>query len=83
MKKIVKLFAVSLVVIITAAIGINIVGNKIEEAYNKGFNDAINNAVVSVVQVASNVYEVRIELQGELYVHTVDSIEQEVNNNAY
>lgn len=83
MKKIVKLFAVSLVVIIAAAIGINIVGNKIEEAYNKGFNDAINNAVVSVVQVASNVYEVRIELQGELYVHTVDSIEQEVNNNAY
>lgn len=83
MKKIVKLFAVSLVVIITAAIGINIIGNKIEKAYNKGFNDAINNAVVSVVQVASDVYEVRLEIQGELYIHTVDSIEQEVNNNAY
>ncbi len=78
-----KAFIVSLVVVIIAAIGINIIGNKIQEAYNQGFNDAINNAVVSVVKVASDVYEVRLEIQGDLYVHIVDSIEEEVPNDAY
>lgn len=76
-----KVFMVSLVIVIIVATAINIVGNKLQEAYNQGFNDAINNAIISVVKVATDVYEVRIELQGELYVHTVDSIEEEVNNN--
>jgi len=84
MKKTVKLILVSIAIIILIAAGIRIVGSKINEAYNKGFNDAINNAVISVVKVASDLYEVRIELQGELYVHIVDSIEEEeVYNNAY
>lgn len=85
MKKTVKLVLVSIAVIILIATSIRIVGNKINEAYNKGFNDAINNAVISVVKVAQDLYEVRIELQGELYVHLVDSIEEEeeVYNNAY
>ena len=83
MKNVAKLLVVSLVIMVIIAAGIRVVCSKINEAYNKGFNDAINNAVISVVKVASNLYEVRIELQGELYVHLVDSIEEEVNNNAY
>lgn len=83
MKNVAKLLVVSLVIMVIIVTGIRIIGSKINEAYNKGFNDAINNAVISVVKVASNLYEVRIELQGELYVHLVDSIEEEVYNNVY
>ena len=83
MKNVAKLLVVSLIIVIIITVGIRIVGHEINEAYNKGFNDAINNAVISVVKVAQDLYEVRIELQGELYVHIVDSIEEEVNNNVY
>ena len=82
MKKTVKLFAVSLVIIVIVAAGIRITGNKIEEAYNKGFNDGIEhtitNAVVWVAKVSNGGYNIHIEINGEEYIHFASELAEEV-----
>lgn len=77
-----KLLVISLIVIVIVAAGIRIAGNKIEEAYNKGFNDGIEytitNAVVWVTKVAKGGYNIHIEINGEDYVHFASELAEEV-----
>lgn len=78
MKKVVALVLVAVVFVIGIASGLRYMGNKLEEAFQAGVEHAINNAIIDVVKVANNLYEVRIELDGEVYVHEVESILEEV-----
>ena len=82
MKKTAKLFVVSLIIIVIVAAGIRIAGNKIEEAYNKGFNDGIEhtitNAVVWVAKVSNGGYNIHIEINGEEYIHFASELAEEV-----
>ena len=77
MKKVVALVLVAVVFVISVAFGLRYMGNKLEEAFQAGVEHAINNAIIDVVKVANNLYEVRIELDGEVYVHEVESILEE------
>lgn len=78
MKKVVALVLVAVMFVIGVALGLRYMGNKLEEAFQAGMEHAINNAIIEVVKVANNLYEVRIELDGEVYVHEVESILEEV-----
>lgn len=82
MKKTVKLFAVSLVIIVIVAAGIRIAGNKIKEAYNEGFKAGVEytvtNAAVWVAKVANGGYNIHIEIDGEEYIHFASDLAEEV-----
>ena len=77
-----KLLVVSLIVIVIVAAGIRITGNKIKEAYNKGFNDGvehtISNAVVWIAKVSNGGYNIHIEINGEEYIHFASELAEEV-----
>ena len=77
-----KLLVVSLIVIVIVAAGIRIVGSKIEESYNRGFNDGIEhvitNAAVWVAKVSNGGYNIHIEINGEEYIHFASELAEEV-----
>ena len=77
-----KLLVVSLIVIVIVAAGIHIAGSKIEESYNRGFNDGIEhvitNAVVWVAKVSNGGYNIHIEINGEEYIHFASELAEEV-----
>lgn len=81
MKNIVKILVISILVMSIVAIGIKVTANRIEAAFNAGFKAGIehtvNSAIVWVTKVNNNLFNVYIEVDGEVYVHEVTSIEEE------
>lgn len=74
MKKALALILV-LVTIIAAAAVIKIVGNKIETAYNSGFEAGVQHAIKDAelwVEIRNGIVEILIDIDGEVYVHEAE-----------
>lgn len=71
MKKVIAL-VLALMTIIAASAAIKIVGNKIETAYNSGFEAGVQHAIKDAelwVEIHNGIVEILIDIDGEIYVH--------------
>ena len=69
------ILALVLVTIVVTATAIKIVGNKIETAYNSGFEAGVQHAIKDAelwVEIRNGIVEILIDIDGEIYVHEAE-----------